>query len=1160
VRSPKTVLQPGRVWLRHIVLGRSTDPRAKQVLGKWYVPQDLRGVNGRHGFQVTDYDRRRDEEGSFGPLRFPNAAGYDGKLHRERFRIIAGGTPVPQADGSVVYQPNDASNGYRPGDEWFEIWREDDLLFVGTPTKARITRSTIELSGWDGLWMQKRTREFQAGFWCHAPRDVFEHYTQVWQVASGWAEDFETAAAAAAFTYSTAAQDDGKWRWQYGRVVDGKLRLQGPPNIAPLGLWGSSAVAIPMARGSTDPYVCVRMEAKIGLPASLPTGGYVRVGLVQGGSGSTGQGLELRFYGLGNAAAMSPDVDWGGQVQVPVTWRAGGVYNVVIEVRHRWTFFYLDGRLVAVLPTPRVPGGVWYPRVLPETGPISFPVDVHNLTVRRTRPFLSRSATVKGDLRLPGAPPSVGLKGSYFNDTQQAQLAGIDIELYRQRILNPTQEPYAIRVDPAVNFSAVVGAAPAWQPPGPPSGEFFSARWTGAIYLDLDNYDYALRALSDDRIRVWIGKTRFGEEYIDDWAAGVGHPMTMARGNWLKGGNAPGAAAPYTAPVGATGLLNGQRSGWYPIVIEFSQYQGGAGCVLQYMRSDQLNNWIAPGVTRQGHDIRALASLRRYFPLSDGDITTTAQSFDGTGGNTGTWNSAPAYRQGPSAGEIAPDFDTTKRVDAGNVPINTGAFSVEAWVQTDTVAGVSTIMRKESSFLFRRDLDRFSFDNVTTSTRAQSAIGSCVVGKWHHVVGTYDGTNLRLYVDGALAVTVPVAVGATNANALGIGFTPTGAIELWDGAIAHAAVWDRVLSLAEIQGRFNNGQPVGPHVKLSPLGIVEQQVRNDSHYDTLMALRDSFALQFTCKPMSLESGEFPGRVVPMVHEGRDTEKVICEDEVTDLLEEIDAENTADALMADAAGLADPNSATQLTAESLSYATLDAHLFVIEDYESLAEITDAAFLEQRLSSLLALHAAPWEQVSARPKGHRELLDTFPLSGQLAEFAWEPGDGIRRCYPSVGVVDDTPIAIMGFSRQATPAGLKVQTATTRQRPRSFRETLRKIARGMLNQARNYQGQIAQIQSGFGQVNSAGAGNDNTARMSLPVNLDKITKVELVVTYKADASNWTININGVSTGITVNRVGRYDVTAYKALNGAQQQMIAVLSGGTAGIEYQLVVTQRI
>ncbi len=158
-------IQPGTVRVRHIKQVPAGTAGATQVLAAWYLPQPEEGLNATSGgFVRGDYEHRVGEEGTF-TLVVPNAPGGDGVQHRDRFLVIT------------------EKRAYRPGREWLEVYLDDDLLYVGTPTAATITRTTITISGADCLELLKKVRETQAGFHALSPRDGFEFYTEAWGTA-----------------------------------------------------------------------------------------------------------------------------------------------------------------------------------------------------------------------------------------------------------------------------------------------------------------------------------------------------------------------------------------------------------------------------------------------------------------------------------------------------------------------------------------------------------------------------------------------------------------------------------------------------------------------------------------------------------------------------------------------------------------------------------------------------------------------------------------------------------------------------------------------------------------------------------------------------------------------------------------------------------------
>lgn len=347
-----------------------------------------------------------------------------------------------------------------------------------------------------------------------------------------------------------------------------------------------------------------------------------------------------------------------------------------------------------------------------------------------------------------------------------------------------------------------------------------------------------------------------------------------------------------------------------------------------------------------------------------------------------------------------------------------------------------------------------------------------------------------------------------------------------------------------------------PAAQLSPLGIYTDHVRHESHHDQIQKIASTFGYQWRCQPRQLESGHFPGELVPRIRVGRDTAHVLHERDATDVGVKLAAREVAHTLIVDAAGTADPASGNQLTREAIDYNAISRHLIVHQGMENLADITDPALLEQRANSLLALFASAWEETSVRPPGGGALTDAWPLAGVLALFDWQPGDGIRLDLPTVGVRDLSPRQLLGVTRTLNPNGAGVPVVAFRQRPRSFSDTVRGILKTALQPRRTYQGGLTVINGSQG-----GAGGvDVFTRAMCPGGPDAIVGAHLNV-YKSDSSAWLINVNGVSTGVQVTTGGRYDVTAYaRRAGGGDPRCYANLTGGTGVVEYQLELTARI
>ncbi len=149
---------------------------------------------------------------------------------------------------------------------------------------------------------------------------------------------------------------------------------------------------------------------------------------------------------------------------------------------------------------------------------------------------------------------------------------------------------------------------------------------------------------------------------------------------------------------------------------------------------------------------------------------------------------------------------------AGRAP-----FTVEAWARPSTVDGSGRrILSKEvtdgagsqgyllfmnsSSFGVQRRRDG-AFDYLASTGLTPQA------GRTYHVVGTYDGTNLRLYVDGVLRRSmVSTKELVDHAAPFRLGSHSDGSIQ-FHGALDEPAVYDRALSSAEVAEHYDVADP-----------------------------------------------------------------------------------------------------------------------------------------------------------------------------------------------------------------------------------------------------------------------------------------------------------------------------------------------------------------
>jgi regulation of enolase protein 1 (concanavalin A-like superfamily) len=154
-------------------------------------------------------------------------------------------------------------------------------------------------------------------------------------------------------------------------------------------------------------------------------------------------------------------------------------------------------------------------------------------------------------------------------------------------------------------------------------------------------------------------------------------------------------------------------------------------------------------------------------------------------------------------------FAGNGEVNLGDVDFS-GQLTVEGWFQTKSLyAGTcGSFVMKVHDYGFELcdgQLAGAVGANDAWTARALVTLTSADLNTWKHAAMTYDGTSVRLYINGTLVSTVSGAHTSTNYPLL-FGHWSTGS-EYWNGLIDEVRLYSRALTQAEIQTDMNT--PVG---------------------------------------------------------------------------------------------------------------------------------------------------------------------------------------------------------------------------------------------------------------------------------------------------------------------------------------------------------------
>jgi eukaryotic-like serine/threonine-protein kinase len=167
-------------------------------------------------------------------------------------------------------------------------------------------------------------------------------------------------------------------------------------------------------------------------------------------------------------------------------------------------------------------------------------------------------------------------------------------------------------------------------------------------------------------------------------------------------------------------------------------------------------------------------------------------------------------------------LDGNGYVDCGTHPAFdlTDALSLSVWIKSKSpdVFTFPIINKGENTWSIKvsypHNTTRFQtrgLDVTYDTTEPLSGDKLIKDGHWHHLVGIYDGTQMRLYVDATLDKTLGAGgVLNTNDQSVCIGADRPSGSHRWQGAIDDVRIYNYALSETDIQALYRGKEPVIP--------------------------------------------------------------------------------------------------------------------------------------------------------------------------------------------------------------------------------------------------------------------------------------------------------------------------------------------------------------
>ncbi|MEP6749344.1 MAG: LamG-like jellyroll fold domain-containing protein [Bacteroidota bacterium] len=269
------------------------------------------------------------------------------------------------------------------------------------------------------------------------------------------------------------------------------------------------------------------------------------------------------------------------------------------------------------------------------------------------------------------------------------------------------------------------------------------------------------------------------------------------------------------------------------------------------------------------------SGLVAYYRMNENSGTTTANSCTNTSGINGTLVGTPAWVASPvQYTNNSLSFDGID--DVVTIPYNSSldistAITLEAWVYATKNSGIQNVMSKSSSasntgYIFPRTdngwANVIAYLNIAGGWKTLSAPYPSL-NAWHHLAVTYDGTTMKLYIDGVLSNSIAQTGSiAVNTNPLALG-NQTGFSEYFGGYADEMRIWNVARTQAQIQANmsieldptiqtglasyytFNQGATTGTNTGLTT--VIDQTGNNNGTLTnfTLSGTVSNFVAQFS---------------------------------------------------------------------------------------------------------------------------------------------------------------------------------------------------------------------------------------------------------------------------------------------------------------------------
>ena len=210
-----------------------------------------------------------------------------------------------------------------------------------------------------------------------------------------------------------------------------------------------------------------------------------------------------------------------------------------------------------------------------------------------------------------------------------------------------------------------------------------------------------------------------------------------------------------------------------------------------------MGAFAGPEVVEDGLVLCLDAGNPKSYPGSGTNVSDLSGN-----GNNGTLVNGVGY-VGTNGGSLS--FDGVNDHIQTNLTTHYSQITLEAWARRNDTNNFRSLIGKYRGDPPQTESYEILFNNIAgirfhVTTSSIDFNNSTTTGIWYHVVGTYDGTTARIYLNGE-AVASGARTAGENTVPFRIGASPRGA-NYMNGNISSAKIYNKALTASEIQQNF----------------------------------------------------------------------------------------------------------------------------------------------------------------------------------------------------------------------------------------------------------------------------------------------------------------------------------------------------------------------